>query len=92
MLHSSHNIVTAVSMSIGNSGRIVIEVDPGVKRHLYAALTRDGMSLKEWFLRNAQTYLAHADQWPLSPAADELAIDEKKIIELQSTGELGKNL
>ncbi len=79
-------------MSIGNSGRIVIEVDPGVKRHLYVALTRDGMSLKEWFLRNAQTYLANADQRPLSPATDELAIDEKKIIELQSTDKPGKNL
>lgn len=52
-------------MSIGNSGRIVIEVDPGVKRHLYTALARDGMSLKEWFLKSAQAYLSSADQMTL---------------------------
>ncbi|RMX06594.1 hypothetical protein D8I35_08750 [Corticibacter populi] len=45
-------------MSIGSSGRIVIEVDPDVKRELYAALVRDGSTLKEWFLRNAQVYLS----------------------------------
>jgi hypothetical protein len=44
-------------MSIGSSGRIVIEVDPDVKRELYAALIRDGSTLKEWFLRNTQAYL-----------------------------------
>ena len=44
-------------MSIGSSGRIVIEVDPDLKRELYATLVRDGSTLKEWFLRNAQSYL-----------------------------------
>lgn len=44
-------------MSIGSSGRIVIEVDPDLKRELYATLIRDGSTLKEWFLRNAQNYL-----------------------------------
>ncbi len=57
-------------MSIGNSGRIVIEVDPGVKRHLYTALARDGMSLKEWFLKSAQAYLSSADQMTLALATD----------------------
>lgn len=78
-------------MSIGNSGRIVIEIDPGVKRRLYAALTRDGMSLKEWFLKSAQTYLASANQLPLSLSTDEASANERKIIDLQSTDELGKN-
>ncbi|HGN8651877.1 TPA: hypothetical protein ACK1V7_004754 [Enterobacter cloacae] len=44
-------------MSIGNSGRIVIEVKPEVKRRLYSALASEGISLKEWFLRNAEHYL-----------------------------------
>lgn len=48
-------------MSIGTSGRIVIEVEPEVKRHLYSALAREGMTLKNWFLREAQTYLASAN-------------------------------
>jgi hypothetical protein len=52
-------------MSIGSSGRIVIEVEPDVKRHLYSALAKDGMSLKEWFLRHADAYLAAGGQIPL---------------------------
>jgi len=44
-------------MSIGNSGRIVIEVDPTTKRDLYSALAKDGLTLKDWFLQNAANYL-----------------------------------
>ncbi len=47
-------------MSIGPSGRIVLEVDPDLKRHLYASLAIDGLTLKDWFLREAQQYLANA--------------------------------
>jgi hypothetical protein len=53
-------------MSIGNSGRIVIEVDPEAKRRLYAALARDGLTLKDWFLRSAEGYLAESGQLSLS--------------------------
>jgi hypothetical protein len=49
-------------MSIGNSGRIVIEVEPDVKRRLYSALARDGLSLKQWFLKNAEAYLEGGGQ------------------------------
>lgn len=52
-------------MSIGNSGRIVIEVDPDLKKGLYSALAKDGMSLKEWFLKGATAYLERASQLPL---------------------------
>ena len=44
-------------MSIGPSGRIVIEVEPNVKRELYSALAKDGLTLKNWFLVNAASYL-----------------------------------
>ena len=54
------------SMSIGSSGRIVIEVEPEVKRHLYSVLARDGMTLKDWFLREAQAYLVSANKLELS--------------------------
>lgn len=57
MLHPSHYIVTNQFMSIGNSGRIVIEVEPELKRQLYSALAKDGMSLKQWFLNNANAFL-----------------------------------
>lgn len=53
-------------MSIGTSGRIVIEVDPNFKRQLYAVLAIDGMTLKDWFLREAECYVADASQLKLT--------------------------
>lgn len=55
-------------MSIGNSGRIVIEVEPEVKRQLYATLAREGMTLKDWFLREARQYVQVFQQMPLDLA------------------------
>jgi len=49
-------------MSIGSSGRIVIEVDPATKRDLYSALAKDGLTLKDWFLQNAVNYLGSHHQ------------------------------
>ena len=49
-------------MAIGDSGRIVLEIDPAEKQSLYAALGRDGSTLKDWFLRQVSGYLRHADQ------------------------------
>lgn len=53
-------------MSIGSSGRIVIEVGPDLKKDLYSALAKEGLSLKEWFLRGATSYLEHASQLQLN--------------------------
>jgi hypothetical protein len=52
-------------MSIGSSGRIVIELDPEIKRVLYSALMREGLTLKDWFLREAKIYLAEAEKMQL---------------------------
>ena len=49
-------------MSVGNSGRIVIEVDTDLKRMLYATLEQDSLTLKEWFIRNAVAYLKNVEQ------------------------------
>lgn len=40
----------------GESGRIVIEVDPVMKRRLYSALALSGSTLKEWFVKAAVEY------------------------------------
>lgn len=53
-------------MSIGTSGRIVIEIEPESKRQLYAALARDGLTLKDWFLRNVEHYMTASSQLPLT--------------------------
>ncbi len=49
-------------MSIGKSGRIVVEVDPDLKRSLYSELATNGLSLKEWFVDSAMTYLKSNSQ------------------------------
>lgn len=40
-------------MSIGTSGRVVIEIDPVLKRELHSTLARKGMTLKDWFVAKA---------------------------------------
>ncbi len=55
-------------MARGESGRIVLEIDPTDKRELYSALTRDGLTLKDWFLRRATEYLREREQRQLFSA------------------------
>lgn len=52
-------------MAIGNSGRIVVVLEPELKQELYAALHDDGLTLKEWFQRNLGSYLSNRGQLPL---------------------------
>lgn len=65
MLCYMHHILQVNLMSIGNSGRIVIEVETEIKRELYSALSREGMTLKEWFLKSANSYISDRTQIPL---------------------------
>lgn len=55
------------------SGRIVIDVQPTVKRRLYAALSLSGLSLKDWFMQTASDYcsknLQQTFRFPPCPAA-----------------------
>jgi hypothetical protein len=52
-------------MARGNSGRIVLEVDPKLKRRFYNALDRNGLTLKKWFLDNVDRYIEDSDQLKL---------------------------
>jgi hypothetical protein len=49
-------------MARGDSGRIVLEVDPSQKDELYAAVTKNGLTLKDWFLKKAKEYLHEQKQ------------------------------
>ena len=40
------------------SGRIVIEVDPDLKRDLYSVLALEDMTLKDWFTAQANRYIS----------------------------------
>jgi len=53
-----HNItIEGVDMAVGESGRIVVEMDPEQKKVLYQYLKGDGLSLKDWFLNQTKIYL-----------------------------------
>lgn len=49
-------------MSRGNSGRIVVEIDPEVKDRLYVALVKEKLTLKDWFLTQCNSYLSEVYQ------------------------------
>ncbi len=51
-------------MARGDSGRIVLEVDPVLKRRLHARMATEGRSLKDWFLEQADRYLGPAQEDP----------------------------
>jgi 16S rRNA G966 N2-methylase RsmD len=57
-------------MSIGNSGRIVIEITSDKKRHLYSELSRRGISLKGWFLDRVDEYLRNNSESNLMDALE----------------------
>ncbi len=44
-------------MSIGPSGRIVVEVEPELKRELHSALVKDGKAMKDWFVTQAESFV-----------------------------------
>lgn len=44
-------------MARGNSGRIVLEVDPEIKKNLYIVLAKNQTTLKDWFLSTANIYI-----------------------------------
>ncbi len=52
-------------MSRGSSGRVVVEIEPKLKRELYATLAKEGLTLKDWFIASAQKYIASRQQLDL---------------------------
>ena len=54
-------------MARSESGRIVVDLEPDVKRELYASLALEGVTLKDWFTRSAKAYAAESMQPLLFP-------------------------
>ena len=44
-------------MPKGDSGRVVVDIDPALKRRLYSALAMEDSTLKEWFIESAEHYV-----------------------------------
>lgn len=85
MLGMLHYLCYITSMARGESGRIVIEVEPETKKRLYASLAMSGSTLKDWFLKKAADYCREAGQPSLfedvesrSPAKNGLSNDVEK--------------
>lgn len=54
-------------MARGNSGRIVLEIDPTIKDQLYIALARNKLTVKQWFLTQCEIYINSVMQASLFP-------------------------
>jgi len=50
-------------MARGKSGRVVLEIDPELKRQLYASLESRQETMKEWFIKEAEG-LIYGDKQP----------------------------
>lgn len=46
----------------GESGRVVVELDPDLKRRLHGALAREGVTLKRWLTGLAEQYISEQEQ------------------------------
>jgi hypothetical protein len=62
-------------MPRGDSGRIVIEIEPEMKRRLYVALAISGSTLKDWFIKNAAHFCAESAQPSLFSSWNNLSRD-----------------
>jgi len=49
-------------MSVGKSGRIVLEVEPELKQRLYSALALEQKTLKEWFILTENEHIRSRQQ------------------------------
>ena len=58
-------------MAKGSSGRIVIEVEVELKNRLYSALSAQGMTLKDWFIKSAEQHMLElgSNQYSSQPDA-----------------------
>ena len=49
-------------MAIGESGRIVLEINPEIKRKLYSTLALENKTMKEWFITLAVQHIEARQQ------------------------------
>ena len=49
-------------MSQGPSGRMDVEMEPQLKKRLYASLAVDGLTFKQWLIWQTERYLSEREQ------------------------------
>lgn len=66
-------------MSRGPSGRIVVEIDPELKRGLYTELARNRLTFKDWLITQVERYISESLQPSLFAAELSSRDQEPKI-------------
>lgn len=61
-------------MAIGESGRVVIEVEPELKRRLHAALALEQLTMKDWFIEQARQFVQQQMQPQLFQAPGQVTV------------------
>ena len=51
-----------IYMAIGRSGRIVLQVDPELKKKLYSILAMEYITLKDWFTLKAKEQIENKNK------------------------------
>ncbi len=64
-------------MARGKSGRVVLEIDPDLKKTLYSILESDQRTMKEWFVAEAEQ-LIYEHKQPLLLKKSASKDDENK--------------
>lgn len=65
-------------MARGKSGRVVLEIDPELKRRLYATLETSQQTMKEWFIREAEELVYGEKQPSLFDNPEDNKADQEK--------------
>lgn len=65
-------------MARGKSGRVVLEIDPELKRRLYATLENSQQTMKEWFIREAEELVYGEKQPSLFDTPEGNKVDQEK--------------
>jgi hypothetical protein len=63
-------------MAQGDSGKVVIEVDPEFKKALYKVLRLKDLTMKDWFVQQAEEFMENADQLILFPKSKTEKVNE----------------
>ncbi len=68
-------------MARGKSGRVVLEVDPELKQQLYAMLTYRQLTMKDWFVMEAESYINNETQLSLfAPTTDDRNASKRGLV------------
>ena len=89
-IDKSRDIGYVTYMAVGKSKRIVIDVDDvELKRRLHSALAQDGLSMKNWFVTVANSFLRNREYTnQLSQTTLQAADPIEKYADTQPKGKL----